>query len=196
MSAPAEHLASSYADYLQAEATAELRSEFFEGQMWMMTGGTYNHGLITMNLGVALANALRGRPCRVVSESVRVYFPSLDEAAYPDLRVVCGAPEFHPDDPLALINPVLVAEVLSDSTEAFDRGDKFARYRTLPGLREYLLASQHHRRLELFSRGEDGVWTFVSAEAGQRLRVPALGVEVAVDEVYDAVEIVPGSLRR
>lgn len=193
MSEPARTQPLTYAEYLEQEAASEVRHEFFDGDLWAMTGGTWNHALITSNLTIALGNALRGGPCRVASESVRIYFPTLGESAYPDLRVVCGGPERHSDDPLAVINPVLVVEVISDSTEAFDRGDKFARYRTLPSLQAYLLASQHRKGLELFERNADGTWTLRVAEGGERLPVAALDIDVAVDIVYEGVDWNEGS---
>lgn len=179
----------SYADYLRAEDNSELRHEFFGGELWAMTGATYNHALITMNLGAALHRALRGGPCRVVSESARVFFPALGEAAYPDLRVVCGGPERHPDDPLAIVNPTLVARVLSDGTERFDRGETFAKYRTLPALQAWLLVNQRVHRLELYERNPDGTWTLSVAEAGATLHIPSLGIALAVADAYEGVEL-------
>ncbi len=186
-----------YAEYLEIENAAETRSEFFGGQLWAVTGATrgrseitgatYAHAVITSNLTGMLFSALRGSSCRVVAESSRVYFPELDEAAYPDLRVVCGGPEHHPDDLLAIVNPTVVIEVLSDSTEGFDRGEKFAKYRTLPSLRAYLLVNQAVQRLELVERGEGGTWSWRAAEAGQRLAIGVLGVEIEVDGVYEGV---------
>ena len=191
MSLPVSQRALTYADYLAALEGLEYHAEFFEGALWMMSGGTPEHALLTMNCGVSLNLALRGRPCRVYSEALRIYFPSLDEAAYPDIKVICGEVEHQEEDRLAAVNPLLVVEVLSDSTEAFDRGEKFARYRTLPSLREYLLVDQHTRRLERFSRDEEGRWAYAVAEAGEQLALPALGVEIAVDEIYEGVVLLP-----
>ena len=130
MSEAARTPAMSYAEYLELEERSEQRHEFVQGELWAMTGGTYNHGLITSNLSAVLYNALRSRPCRVVSESVRVFFPTLGESAYPDLRVICGGPEHHPDDRLAVVNPVLVAEVLSDGTEALQHSPELTPCRS------------------------------------------------------------------
>lgn len=180
-----------YADYLDLEATAELRSEFLDGELWAMSGGTAAHAQLISNTTVVLSLALRERPCWVFSESLRVYLPARDEGTYPDIKVVCGPTEHHPADPVAVINPALLVEVLSDGTEPFDRGDKFARYRTLASLQAYLLVDPHTPRLELYERNADGTWLYTVAEAGQRLLLRALSITLPVDEVYRDVELTP-----
>lgn len=191
MSQPALRPRLTYADYMAADAQAEFLAEFFDGEIWAMSGGTAEHALLIANTTVALSLALRARPCRVYSEGLRVYLPARNEGSYPDLKVICGPTEHHPVDPMAVINPTLLVEVLSDSTESFDRGEKFARYRSLESLRAYLLVDQHTARLELFEKQADGAWRFSTAEAGQRLELRALEVVLEVDEVYRDVELKP-----
>lgn len=191
MTLPAERPRLTYAEYLQREAQVDFLAEFLDGEVWLMSGGTAAHAQLTSNVTITLGSALRGRPCRVYAESLRVYLPARNEGTYPDLKVICGPPEHHEVDPIAVINPTMLVEVLSDSTEQFDRGSKFARYRTLESLQAYLLVDQHQPRLELFERNPDGSWLFTVAEAGETLQVRALEIELAVDEVYEDVELTP-----
>jgi Uma2 family endonuclease len=107
-----------------------------------------------------------------------------DFMSYPDLSVVCGRMERDPEDKNAITNPTVIVEVLSDSTERHDRGPKFAHYRRLPSLREYVLVSQYEPRIEVFRRGEDGHWTLFEAEAGGRVQLTSIGCELVVDEIY------------
>lgn len=191
MSAPAAQHRLTYAEYLERERTAEVKAELFDGELWLMSGGTPDHALLTNNLGAVLHAILRGRPCRAYAESLRIYLPDLDEGAYPDLKVICGEVEHHEADDQAAINPLLLCEVLSDRTELYDRGEKFAKYRTLQSLQAYLLVDQHARRLELFERNDDGTWTYSVAGAGESLRLRSLELALPVDEVYEGVEPTP-----
>jgi len=191
MTAVARDRQLSYADYLAAEARSVVRSQFFDGEIFAMAGGTPNHALLAANLVAAVHGALRGRPCRAYAESLRIYMPATGDAAYPDLSVICGPVQHDAADGDAAINPTLLVEVLSDSTEAFDRGDKFRRYRTLESLQAFLLVDQHERRLELFERQGDGTWRFQEVDAGDGLDIESLGVRLLVDEVYEGVELVP-----
>jgi Uma2 family endonuclease len=105
-------------------------------------------------------------------------------ATYPDLSVVCGRIERDPEDANVVINPIVLIEVLSDSTEAYDRGEKFAHYRRIPSLREYVLVSQHQPRIEVFRRNDDGSWTLYEAATSERAKLASIGCELSVDEVY------------
>jgi Uma2 family endonuclease len=191
MSLPAQRLRPTYAEYLEVAAQSDFLVEFFDGELWLMSGGTPEHALLIANTTIALGLALRGSTCRIYSEALRVYMPVTNDAAYPDLKVICGPVEHDPVDTDAAINPSLVVEVLSSSTESFDRGEKFVRYRSLPSLQAYLMVDQHTARLELFERQDDGSWRYTAAEAGERLALRALGIVLAVDEVYQGVELKP-----
>ena len=148
----------SYPEYLAAERGAKTRHEYLSGTSWAMAGGTPEHGRLAAALAGELRGKLRGRPCAVFSSDVRIRIAATDRTTYPDLSVVCGKRETAADDPDALVNPIVIVEVLSDSTEADDRGAKFAHYRRLESLREYVLVSQHERRIEVFRR-EGEHWT-------------------------------------
>lgn len=174
-----------YAQYVEAEAAAEHKHEYLRGEVFAMAGGTPEHAALAMAVGVALGNALADRPCRVFNSDLRVRIASSDLATYPDVTVVCG--EFVPadDDPHAAQNPYLIVEVLSDSTEAYDRGEKFAHYRRIASLREYILVSQREHRIESYARDPSGAWVLREATAGQTLAPRAFDdVTLDVDRIY------------
>lgn len=173
-----------YAEYLAAEEAAEVKHEYVGGDVFAMAGGTPEHGRLAMSFGAELRSLLRDRPCAVFSSDVRIRILATDRSAYPDVSVVCGKRETAIDDPNALTNPIVIVEVLSDSTEADDRGDKFAHYRRVPSLREYVLVSQRARRIEVYRRDGDGEWILSEATSGERAKLPSLGVEISVDDVY------------
>ena len=174
-----------YAEYLAAEAASEQRHEFIAGEVIAMAGGTIEHGRLLSSMTGLLREALGrgGRPCVVLPSDVRVRIRAADRATYPDLHVVCGDISRDPDDHNAVVNPVVIVEVLSDSTADTDRSEKFADYRKLASLREYILVSQRARRVEIYRR--DGRrWTLEEYGPGERFSIAALDVEMAVDEIY------------
>lgn len=179
--APAHEM--SYAEYCAFERKSSTKHEYLRGEVFAMTGGTLEHGRLAMSLGRLLGNALDGRPCRVYSSDVRVHVEATDFDAYPDISVVCGEPQTAAADEHALINPVLIVEVLSDSTEAYDRGQKASHYRRIPSLKAYLLVSQHEPVLELQVRAGER-WELIEARAGEKLALEPLAIELSVDELY------------
>jgi Uma2 family endonuclease len=139
-----------------------------------------------------IRDALKGRPCVALPADVRVRIRAADRATYPDLHVVCSAVEADPDDTHAVVNPTVIVEVLSDSTVESDRGDKFAAYRRLRSLREYVLVSQHERRIDVYCREKSG-WHLDDFGPGERFRLASIDVELSVDEVYiDALGTIVG----
>jgi Uma2 family endonuclease len=181
-----------YAQYLEFERASDARHEYLRGEVFAMAGGSPEHARLTANLIRELGAALRGRPCAVFTSDARVRIEATDRATYPDVTVVCGRLEHAPEDPDSITNPVVIVEVLSDATEADDRGEKFAHYRRLVSLREYLLVSQRARRLEIYRRRGDR-WLLDEAGAGQILRLDSIEVDLAVDEVYRDPLTVGGS---
>jgi Uma2 family endonuclease len=175
----------SYAEYLEREARSEVRHEFLRGEVYAMAGGTPEHGALAAALARELSNALRGKPCGVYSSDLRVHVPATGLTTYPDLSVVGGRLEAHPEDPNAVTNPIVLVDVLSDSSEAHDRGAKAAHYRKLASLREYVLVSRRERRIEVMRRGDRGVWELHEAGAGESIELASLGVRLSVDAVYD-----------
>ncbi len=181
---PAQKPAMTYAEYLAFEEQSDDKHEFLDGELFAMSGGTPDHGALAVAISAALSGALRGRPCRVHSSDVRVRVQATGLAAYPDVSVVCGKLETDAEDPHAITNPVLLVEVLSDSTEARDRGEKAAHYRHLPSLREYVLVSQRQRRVEVYRRNEARRWELFEYGEGETAELASVACSFAVDEVY------------
>lgn len=184
------------AEYLEIERKAELKSEFFEGEMFAMSGGTRWHSLIGTNLARELGTRLKGHECIAYNADLRLKVKVTGLYTYPDLSVVCGRPEMLDDEMDTLLNPSVIAEVLSDSTEAYDRGKKFEHYRQISTLQEYLLISQKEPRIEQFIRKPDGAWEFREAAGLEScLALPSLGVVLDLSEVFANVEFLPSSIR-
>jgi len=177
-------------DYLTLERTSETRSEYLEGEMVAMTGTTRWHNLIVTNLVRDLSQQLKHRPCEVYSNDQRVQVSATGLYTYPDVVIACGEPRFEDEQIDTLLNPVLIFEVLSPTTESYDRGKKFAHYRTLESLAEYLLVSQDKFLVEQFIRQAGGTWLF-TATAGREgvVQLPSLGCTLALSEVYDKVPL-------
>ncbi|MBI4957348.1 MAG: Uma2 family endonuclease [Myxococcales bacterium] len=184
MTEPARTPSFTFAEYLEQERTSDVKHEFVHGDVVAMAGGTPEHARLAARVGFALLAQLGGRACEVFSSDLRVRVPATGLTTYPDLSVVCGRLETDPEDASTAINPVVLVEVLSDGTEAYDRGEKFAHYRRLASLMEYVLVSQRERRIEVFRRGAGGGWTLFEAGPGERLALLALGCELRVDEIY------------
>jgi Uma2 family endonuclease len=174
----------SYVEYLAAERVSEVKHQYLGGDVFAMAGGTPEHARLAMSIGRELGIALRDRPCAVFSADLRIRVEETDRSTYPDVSVVRGKRETAEDDPDALTSPSVIVEVLSDSTEADDRGEKFAHYRRLTSLREYVLVSQRAKRIEVYRRDVGGESILSEATTGERVRLPSLGVELSVDEVY------------
>lgn len=174
-----------YQAYLEAERTSTTKHEYLRGEVYAMAGGTPTHAGLAMAMGTVLSNGLAGQPCRVFGSDLRVRVEATDLATYPDIAVVCGRFESSEFDADAATNPVMIVEVLSDSTEAYDRGEKFAHYRRIPSLREYVLLSQPEPRIETYAKNAQGAWVLSEAGAGEHLELRSLpGVTVDVDALY------------
>lgn len=172
-----------YAQYLELERGSLEKHEYLRGQVWAMAGGTPSHAQIAANVTAALSAALKGRPCGAFSSDLRVRVVETDRSTYPDVTVVCGKRQLAPDDENAVVNPTLIVEVLSDSTEASDRGEKFAHLQRLPSLKEYVLVSQREQRVEVFRRGEGATWTLLPFTSG-RVDLKSVDAFLELAEVY------------
>ncbi len=184
------------AEYLRIERTAEFKSEFFDGEMFAMAGGTPQHSLIETNLAAEFNNRLRSHSCVLYNADLRIKVQTTGLCTYPDLSVVCGDLQFAEGTDDTVVNPTLLAEVLSDSTEAYDRGKRFEHYRQIATLQEYLLVSQKEPRIEQFSRQNDGRW--LSNEAvglDASLELPSLRIVLSLAEVFAKVKFVPATIR-
>ena len=188
MSRPAEQFVTA-ADYLALERQAETKSEYLNGQIYAMSGASRSHNRITVNLTRRLGNQLSGKPCEPFANDMRVKVSPTGLYTYPDVVVACGEPRFEDQHVDTLLDPTVIIEVLSDSTEAYDRGDKFAHYRALESLTDYLLVAQDKPRIEHYSRQPDGRWLYSVADGPDgRIEIAAIGCVLHLAEVYDRVE--------
>lgn len=178
------------AEYYQQERPATFKSEYLHGEIIAMAGGTTKHSLIKTNLIRELGNLLKGRPCAPYDSDQRLRVKDTGLRTYPDAAVYCGAMEYDPEDNQSetATNPTVLFEVLSDSTEAYDRGAKASHYRRIESLKAYVLVSQHVPLVEIYELAPEGVWQMREA-AGQDavLPVPCLGIELRLVEIYDRV---------
>src|SRR5215213_1009600 len=175
--------------YLDLERHSEIRHEFLDGTVYAMSGASRAHSAICFNLAVIIGSQLRGTPCQGFSPDMKVRAGDASLYAYPDLAVVCGEPLLHDDHGDVLLNPVVIFEVLSRSTETYDRGEKFERYKTIETLTDYVLVSQDRARLEHFSRQPDGAWSLASLSAPDASPdLASINCRLPLAEVYDRIE--------
>jgi Uma2 family endonuclease len=158
-SVPAHRIRYTWAEYLALEASSNVKHEFLDGQIYAMAGGTPEHAALAATVIGLLFPQLRDGRCRAHHADLRVRVRETGLATYPDVTVVCGKRERDADDAQAVTNLTLIVEVLSPSTEDYDRGDKFEHYKRLPSLREYVLVSQRERTVEVWTRAPDDTWT-------------------------------------
>ena len=176
-------------EFLDREAQSPFRHEFRQGRIEMMAGGTMDHSLIANNCSASLQRALAGRGCRIVGPDLLLRIEQADVSTYPDLMVICDAPNFHGRRKIIIDNPIVIVEVLSPSTESYDRGEKFDAYRQLPSLRDYVLVHQNEARIEVFSLESDGSWNQTEVSGlNARLTLESLAIEVPLASIYDLVE--------
>jgi Uma2 family endonuclease len=171
-------------EYLAFERASDQKHEYVDGEVFAMAGGTYDHSLIGQNVTRELGNALLERPCDVHGSDMRIKVAASSRYFYADALVVCGQPIFEDDAHDTILNPKLVVEVLSDSTERYDRGEKFTHYRKLESLEDYVLVSQTEPLVEHYHREPLGAWLYRALGPGERLVLAAFGCEIAVDRLY------------
>jgi Uma2 family endonuclease len=181
-------------EYLERERKAHSKSEYYKGEIFALSGVKRNHNLLVTNLCREISSALRGKPCEVYPSDMRVRNKKDQFYTYPDVTIVCGKPEFLNDTEDVLLNPQIIIAVLSDSTEKYDRGAKFALYRNIPSLQEYILVSTNEMKLESFHRnGSD--WIFRESIHDEVFRIQSLDVVLNLEEVYEKVEFSSKRLR-
>ena len=171
-------------EYLAWERQQPDKHEFHGGEVFAMAGATFEHNQVVVNVGAELRAALRHKPCRVCASDLRVKVPATGLYTYPDTSVVCDRPEFEDDKLDTLLNPLILVEVLSESTEDYDRGTKFTNYRTIASFRDYLLISTDQVLVEYYARRDDGSWVLREFRAGERFTLESVGCELVVDELY------------
>ena len=176
-------------EYLKLEEVAEFRSEYQDGRIIPMTGGTPNHNQIAGNFYGTLNFATKGQPYRVFINDLRLWIPSKRVYTYPDVMLVAGKLEFAEGRKDTITNAVMVAEVLSESTANYDRGDKFKLFRTIPTLREYILIDQYEMHVEQFSKTDDNKWVLSEYDGADAvLRLSCVEFEMRLGDIYDRVD--------
>ena len=179
-------------EYLRREHDAAERHEFYHGEVFAMAGGSPDHSLIISNVNGELRAALKGTPCKVYESNLRVRIPRTMLYTYPDVSVICGEREFDPLDTRkeTVINPAVIVEVLSPTTEAWDRGGKFKNYQLIESLREYVLVAWDAPRVETYWRQPDGRWVFAAALGLSAAAVlNSIHIELPLAEVYRGVSL-------
>ena len=179
-------------EYLRLEEKSPEKHEFYRGEIFLMPGGSIRHNAISDNLVAALLRVLRGHGCRAFSSNQRVKVAAAGLTTYPDITIVCGPWEADELDAQALTNPKVLIEVLSPSTESYNRTEKFDLYKCLPSLQEYVLVAQDRPRIELFARQPDESWnlrTFIGLEA--TLNFASVEAAIPLAEIYQDIEFDP-----
>ena len=175
-------------DYLAWERQQETRHEYLNGQIFAMTGASRAHNVLCGNLLATLHSQLRGKPCEVYANDMRVKVSETGMYTYPDLVAACGEPRFEDQAVDTLLNPILIIEILSDSTERHDRGAKFTHYRSLASLQKYLLVSQTECRIEHYLRQPGNHWLLTEyQDLRERIHLNSLGSQLILAEVYERI---------
>ena len=180
----APRLELTYDEYLALERSTGLKHEWVDGVAYAMAGGTPAHSRLSAQMIGELLRVIGDDPCGVHTSDLKIRPERIRFASYPDVAVVCDEVQTHPDDRNAVLNPTVLVEVLSDSTEGYDREEKFSHYRRIPSLREYLLVSQYEKRIEHLSRNDDGSWTLRDVVAPGVVALPSIGCSLELEEIY------------
>ena len=178
-------------EYLEFEATSELKHEYENGLILEMSGGTINHGVISDNIYNALRQRIRkgGSGCKTYSDNIKIRIEALNQFVYPDAMVICGGIERSDKDAESVTNPKVIVEVLSKSTAGYDRGDKFHKYRQLDSFQEYILIDQYQYVVETFYKNEQGFWEISRAEGLENsLYVKSFDFSISMGELYEDTE--------
>lgn len=176
-------------EYLAIERTSPTKHEFLDGEVFEKAGASEPHGVIVVNLAASLHEQFRGRPCRTYVNDMRIKVTETGLYTYPDVAAICGEPALEDGHRDTLLNPFVIFEVLSPSTEAYDRGKKFAHYRRVASLTDYVLVSQDIMRVEHYTRQSGGLWTFVEhGRADDVLQLKSIDCRIRIAEVYDKVD--------
>lgn len=177
-------------EYLALERQAEYKSEYFNGEIFAMTGASRRHNLVAGNVFAALHLQLRKRPCEIYPSDMRVKVSPTGLYTYPDVVVVCGEPLFDDEQRDTLLNPTVLVEVLSKSTASYDRGEKFEHYRKLKSLAEYLVIAQNKHHVEHYVRQPDNQWLLSETDDIQKTaHLSSIGCDLVLADIYDKVEI-------
>jgi Uma2 family endonuclease len=186
----------SAAEYLELEREADYKSEYYHGEIFAMAGAGHNHNRVVENLTGECYIAFKGKQCRTYSSDQRLHIPANGLYTYPDLLIICGKNEYLDEKKDTILNPSVIVEVLSDSTEAYDRGEKFHFYRSIPSLNEYVLINSRSLAAEVFRKNEEGLW-FLSSEAyklAESITLASVDLTIAMEDIYAETEDLPEKL--
>jgi Uma2 family endonuclease len=177
-------------EYLELEEKADYKSEYHDGEIVPMTGGTTNHNELALNLAAALKSMLKRQSYKVYIGDVRLWIPRHQLYTYPDVMLIQGQPVYHGKDTTTVTNPQLIAEVLSKSTQNYDQGDKFTYYRSIPELREYLLIDQSQFRVMQYAKTDSGSWLLTEATGETAvLTLATVSFELAIADLYEGIDL-------
>ena len=175
-------------EYLAMEEVADYKSEFFNGEIFAMSGGTPDHSTVAVNMTIALGTRLASRPCRVFNSDMRLNVERNGLYTYPDVMVICGKIELVKRRNDTVTNPVLIVEVLSESTRDYDRGMKFNMYKQVPSLQEYVVVESENPRVECYRRGADDQWVVeMIDDTSATVRLASVACEISISEIYRKV---------
>lgn len=177
-------------EYLELENAATEKHEYYQGELFAMSGAKISHVIVSRNLLVALANKLKGKPCQPYGSDARIYIEKNTLFTYPDLSIVCGDLQSLNDDHLNILNPSIIFEVLSPSTKQYDRGEKFMLYRDIPTLREYIVVDPEAAHIEAWHINANGNWELQEyKDIASTLQLPTILVNVALKDIYEGTEV-------
>ncbi len=183
-------------EYLTMEEVSPVKHEYFNGEIFQMAGASDNHNTIAMNIAADLHQQLKKRDCKVYQNDMRLYIEKEEIYTYPDVMVVCGKPEIKKYKGLDnILNPVLIVEVLSDSTADYDKGAKFEQYRTIETFKEYLLVSQDAKQLTRYTKQSDGSWNLMDFIGDKtNIELFSINCKLTIDDIYDKVDFEDGEV--
>ena len=177
-------------EYLEIERNAEFKSEYYNGEMFALAGASYVHNKISSNIHVSLANQLKGKVCQVFQSDLKIMEQISGLFTYPDIVTICGKPEFYDEEKDVIVNPTVIMEVLSKSTETYDRGFKFELYRRIDTLKDYFMVSQEKVSIEYYSRNADNSWTLKEFnDINQSIEIKSIECILEIKDVYYNVDL-------
>lgn len=177
-------------EYLQMEDTSAEKHEYYQGEIFAMSGAKVQHNMISLNIALALGNKLKGKTCKPFNSDQRIYVEKNSLFTYPDISIVCGDPETRNNDELNLVNPTVIIEVLSSSTKNYDRGEKFKLYRDIPTLKEYTLVDSESISVEAFYINDTGHWELTEYKnIEDTLFIKAIQSSFELSEIYEGTKL-------
>lgn len=178
----------SFEEYLAYDRKSDTKHEYFQGEIFAMAGASWQHNAINTSITAALHSQVRAHGCNLFANDMRVHIPTTSLSTYPDLVIVCGELEFEDESVDTLINPTLLLEILSPSTADYDRGKKFAHYRTLPSLATYVMVAQEEVAVEVFERQAENQWVFSEFQSlKDTVKLPSINARLDLAEIYAAI---------